>query len=91
MLVLASSAAITVDRNSEQRHSAFITAKKHGKRGLDDLGYSLQEYQEHTYGSPSVPPPPVYEIPAPDAGHPVHIPGHIPEPSPPVVGHPVGE
>lgn len=83
MLVLASSAAIIVDRNSEQRHSAFITAKKHGKRGLDSLG--LQEYQEYVYGPPSAPSPPVYEIPAPDTGHP------IPEPLPPVVGHPVGE
>lgn len=89
MLVLASSAAIIIDTNSEQQHSAFVKAKKHGKRGLDDLGYDLQQYQEHVYGLPSVPPPPVYEIPAPDAGHPV--PGHIPEPSPPVVGHPVGE
>lgn len=83
MLVLASSAAITVDRNSG--HSAFVKTKKHGKRGLENVGYGLQEYQEHLYGPPSAPSPPVYEIPAPDVGHPV------PEPSPPVVGHPVGE
>lgn len=84
MLVLASSAAIIVDRNSEKRHSAFAKAKRHGKRGLDGLGYGLQEYQEYIYGPPSAPSPPVYEIPAPDVAHP------IPEPSPPV-GHPVGE
>ncbi|XP_067206599.1 zinc finger protein 512B isoform X2 [Linepithema humile] len=84
LLVLASSIAITVENNFEQRNSAFI--KKHDKRGLDGLTYDLQEHQEHAYGPP-IPPPPVYEIPAPDAAHPV--PGHIPEPSPPfAVGHP---
>jgi len=88
MLVLASSSAITVEQNSKQRYS--IETKKHGKRGLDGLEYGLHEYQEQAYGALSVPPPPppVYEISAPDAGHP--IPGHVPEPSPPV-GHPFGE
>lgn len=87
MLVLASSIAITVENNLEQRNSAFIK-KKLDKRGLDGLAYDWQEHQGHVYG-PSVPPPPVYEVPAPDAAHPV--PGYIPEPSPPVaVGHPVG-
>lgn len=85
MLMLASNAAIIVDRKLEHRHSVFAKAKKHGKRGLDGLGYGLQGYQEHVYGPVSAPPPPVYEIPAPDAGYPV------PEPLPPVVGHPVGE
>jgi len=84
MLVLVSSSAITVEQNSKQRHKT----KKHEKRGLDGLEYGLHEYQEQAYGTPSVPPPPVYEISAPDAGHPV--PGHVPEPSPPV-GHPFGE
>lgn len=83
MLVLASSAAITVERNLEQRQN--VKEKKHGKRGLDGLGYDLQEYNEHIYGPPSAPPPPVYEIPAQDAGHPIS------EPLPPVVGHPIGE
>jgi len=86
LLVLASSIAITVENNLEQQNSAFIK-KKHDKRGLDDLAYGFQEHQEHVYGPP-VSPPPVYEIPAPDAAHPV--PGYIPELSPPVAGHPAG-
>lgn len=84
LLVLASSIAITVENNL--KHNSAFKKKKHDKRGLDDLTYGLQEgaYQEQVYGPP-VPPAPVYEIPAPDATHPIHI----PEPLPPI-GHPVG-
>ncbi|XP_032687355.1 zinc finger protein 512B-like isoform X2 [Odontomachus brunneus] len=87
-LVAASSVAVTVENNLRRKNSASVGEKKHGKRGLDHLGYGLQqEHQEHLYGPPAQSPP-VYEVPAPDVSHP--IPGYIPEPSPPVaVGHPV--
>lgn len=87
-LVAASSVAITVENNLRKKNDAF-EEKKHGKRGLDNFEYNLQqEHQEHLYGPP-IQSPPVYEVPAPDVSHP--IPGQIPEPSPPFAfGHPIG-
>jgi len=79
-LVLASSVAITVEKNSNALIGPLSQTKKHNKRGLDSFGYDQQEHQEHVYG-PSIQSPPVYEVPAPDLTH--------PEPQLPV-GHAIG-
>jgi len=81
-LVLASSIAIAIEKNSKALIGSSSQTKKHNKRGLDSFGYDQQEHQEHVYGS-SIQSAPVYEVPAPDLAHP------IPEPQLPI-GHAIG-